>query len=136
MSSNNDSLPPPPVFSAGNYDLWAVKMKTYLRAQSLWDVVENGSNPPPLPNNPTLAQIRNHSDDEVAKEGRALAIIHAALHDDIFIKILNLEIAKEAWNKLKEEYQGSERTKKMKVLDLIREFEALKMKETETVRVF
>jgi len=31
----------------------------------------------------------------VAKEGRALAIIHAALHDGIFIKILNLEIAKE-----------------------------------------
>jgi len=31
----------------------------------------------------------------VAKEGRALAIIHATLHDDIFIKILNLEIAKE-----------------------------------------
>jgi len=135
MSSNNDSLPPPPVFSAGNYDLWAVKMKTYLRAQSLWDVVENGSNPPPLPNNPTLAQIRNHG-DEVAKEGRALAIIHAALHDDIFIKILNLEIAKEAWNKLKEEYQGSERTKKMKVLNLRREFEALKMKETEYVREF
>jgi len=65
-----------------------------------------------------------------------LAGIHAALHNDIFIKILNLEIAKEAWNKLKEEYQGSERTKKMKVLNLIREFEALKMKETESVREF
>ena len=54
----------------------------------------------------------------MAKEGRALAIIHAALHDDNFIKIFNLEIAKEAWNKLNEEYQGSERTKKMKVLNL------------------
>ena len=72
----------------------------------------------------------------MAKEGRALAIIHATLHDDIFIKILNLEIAKEAWNKLMEEYQRSERTKKMKVLNLRREFEALKMKETETVREF
>ena len=72
----------------------------------------------------------------MAKEGRALAIIHATLHDDIFIKILNLEIAKEVWNKLKDEYQGSERTKKMKVSNLRREFEALKMKETETVREF
>ena len=111
MTFNSGSLPPPPVFSGENSDLWAVKMKTYFRAQSLWDVVEKGSNPPPLPNNPTLAQIRNHS-DEVTKEGRALAIIHAALHDDIFIKILNHEIAKEAKNKLMEEYQGSERTKK------------------------
>ncbi|GAU33542.1 hypothetical protein TSUD_143350 [Trifolium subterraneum] len=135
MASNNSSLPPPPMFVGENYHLWAAKMKTYLRAQSLWDVVENGSNPPPLPNNPTIAQIKNHN-EEVAKEGRALAIIHAALHDDIFIKILNLETAKEAWNKLKEEFQGSERTKKMQVLNLRREFEALKMKETEAVREF
>ena len=135
MASNNSSLPPPPMFVGENYHLWAAKMKTYLRAQSLWDVVENGSNPTPLPNNPTVAQIRNHN-EEVAKEGRALAIIHAALHDDIFIKILNLETAKEAWDKLKEEFQGSERTKKMQVLNLRREFEALKMKETETVREF
>ncbi|XP_058784841.1 uncharacterized protein LOC131659704 [Vicia villosa] len=110
-------------------------MKAYLRAQSLWDIVENGSNLPPLPNNPTVAQIKYHN-EEVSKEGRALAIIHAALHDDIFIKILNLEIAKEAWDKLKEEFQGSERTKKMQVLNLRWESEALKMKETETVREF
>ncbi|CAJ2652705.1 unnamed protein product [Trifolium pratense] len=135
MASNNSSLPPPPMFVGENYHLWAAKMKTYLRAQSLWDVVENGSTPPVLPNNPTVAQIRNHN-EEVAKEGRALAIIHAALHDDIFIKILNLETAKEAWDKLKEEFQGSERTKKMQVLNLRREFEALKMKEIETVREF
>ena len=74
-----------------------------------------GSNPPPLPNNPTIAHIRNHN-EEVAKEGRALAIIQASLHDDISIKILNLEIAKEAWDKLKENFQGSERTKRMQVL--------------------
>ena len=32
MTSNSGSLPPPPVFSGENYDLWAVKMKTYLRS--------------------------------------------------------------------------------------------------------
>jgi hypothetical protein len=36
---------------------------------------------------------------------------------------LNFEIAKEAWIKLKEKYQGTERTEKMKVLNLRREFE-------------
>jgi len=95
MASNSSSLAPPHVFSRENYNLWAVKLKTYLRAQSLWDVVEKGSIPPPLPNNLTLAQMRNHIDEE-AKEGRALAIIHASLHDDIIIKILNLQTAKDA----------------------------------------
>lgn len=72
----------------------------------------------------------------MAKEGRALAIIPAALHNDVFIKILNLETAKEARDKLKVEFQGSERTKRMKVLNLRREFEAIKMKEAETVKDF
>ena len=75
-------------------------------------MVDTRSNPPPLPNNPTVAQIRNHN-EEVAKEGKALGIIQVALHNDIFSKIPNLETTKEAWDKLKEEFQGSERTTRM-----------------------
>lgn len=130
MASNNDTLPPPHhVFKAENYHLWPAKMKTYLRTQSLWDVVKSDSNPPPLSNNSILAQIKNHI-EELEKEWRTFVIINVALHDDMFIKILNLKAAKEAWDKLKEEFQASERTKKMQVLNLIREFEALKLKET------
>ncbi|XP_073224740.1 uncharacterized protein [Cicer arietinum] len=110
-------------------------METYLRAQCLWDVVENGSIPPPLPNNPTLAQIRNHN-EEVAKEVRSLAIIHATLHDEMFIKNLNFETTKKAWDKLKEDFYGSEKTKKTQVLKLGGEFESLKRKETKNVREF
>ena len=53
-------------------------------------------------------------------------ILHVTLSDDIFIKILNLEIAKEAWGKPKEEYQGSERTKNMKVMNFIRDLKHYK----------
>ncbi|XP_037491488.1 uncharacterized protein LOC119369305 [Jatropha curcas] len=41
--------------------------------------------------------------------------------------------AKEAWNRLKEEYQGSDRTRQMQVLNLKREFESLHMEEDETI---
>lgn len=37
---------------------------------------------------------------------------------------------------LKNEYSGNERTKKMQVLNLIREFELQKMKESETIKVY
>ena len=83
MTSNSSSLPPPPIFAGENFHLWAVKMRTYLRARSLWDIVENGSNPTPLPENSTIAQMRSHN-DEVAKQDKALAIVQATLHDDIF----------------------------------------------------
>ncbi|RDY06214.1 hypothetical protein CR513_09837, partial [Mucuna pruriens] len=102
--ASNDSLPLPPIFARENYHLWATKMRISLKAQSLWDIVEKGENP-------AIVQIRNHN-DEMVKEGKELAIIHAALHDDVFIKILTLKSAKEAWDKLKEEFQRSEKKKK------------------------
>ncbi|KAH0644760.1 hypothetical protein KY284_032644 [Solanum tuberosum] len=41
--------------------------------------------------------------------------------------------AKEAWDRLKEEYQGSDRTRQMQVLNLKREFQSLNMQEDETI---
>ncbi|MBA0817937.1 hypothetical protein Gohar_027877, partial [Gossypium harknessii] len=38
--------PPPPVFTRENYHVWIVKMRTYLQAQNLWNVVENDTEIP------------------------------------------------------------------------------------------
>jgi hypothetical protein len=47
---------------------------------------------------------------------------------------MNLDSAKGIWDYLKKEYQGNERTKNMQVLNLIREFEMQKMKESENIK--
>jgi hypothetical protein len=47
---------------------------------------------------------------------------------------MNLKSAKGIWDYLKEEYQDNERTKNMQALNLIREFEMQKMKETENIK--
>ncbi|KAF2319988.1 hypothetical protein GH714_021709 [Hevea brasiliensis] len=44
------------------------------------------------------------------------------------------ETAKQAWDLLKAEFQGSEQTKQMSILNLRREFEVLKMKESESLK--
>ena len=44
----------PLVFYEENYLLLAVKMKTYLEALDLWEVVEEDFDVTPLPNNPTM----------------------------------------------------------------------------------
>lgn len=49
---------------------------------------------------------------------------------------MTLESAKEIWDFLKEEYQGDERIKCMKVMNLIREFEMQRMKESGTIKEF
>ncbi|XP_040965721.1 uncharacterized protein [Gossypium hirsutum] len=46
------------------------------------------------------------------------------------------ETPKEAWDKLKEEFQGTERTRQQQLLNLRRDFENLKMKEAETVKQY
>ena len=44
----------PFVFDEENYQFWAVKMKTYLKALDLWKIVEKDYDISPLPNNPTM----------------------------------------------------------------------------------
>ena len=43
----------PPIFKGDNYNLWAIRMKTYMEALDLWDAVEEDYPIPNLPNNPT-----------------------------------------------------------------------------------
>ncbi|KAL8128314.1 hypothetical protein AgCh_015053 [Apium graveolens] len=49
-------------------------------------------------------------------------------------RIMTLKTAKEIWDFLKKEYEGSEKIKGMQAINLIREFDLQKMKETETIQ--
>jgi len=54
----------PLVFDGECYDLWKVKMKSYMEFFYLWDVVEEDYEVFPLPENPTMAQIKHHKEKE------------------------------------------------------------------------
>ncbi|XP_016702317.1 disease resistance protein RGA2-like [Gossypium hirsutum] len=45
----------PPVFNGEGYHIWVVKMKTYLQAFDLWEVINSDVEPEPLRANPTVA---------------------------------------------------------------------------------
>ncbi|XP_031283970.1 uncharacterized protein LOC116142693 [Pistacia vera] len=110
-------------------------MKTYLRGHSLWQYVEEERQIPQLGANPTLNQIRIH-EEEVANAPRALSCIHSTVTDQVFSRIMACDTPKEAWDKLKEEFRGSTQTRNMQILNLRREFEVLKMQETENVKEY
>nr|KJB29752.1 hypothetical protein B456_005G117400 [Gossypium raimondii] len=93
MSSANFSPPPPLVFLGENYHIWVVKMRTYLQAYDLWDIVETDKEPPPLRANPTIAQIRQHS-DERDKKYKAMSCLQNGVSDVIFTKIMACETHK------------------------------------------
>ncbi|KAM3234489.1 hypothetical protein P3L10_019849 [Capsicum annuum] len=135
MASNNFSIPSPPIFSGENYPIWATKMRTYLRAYDLRKVVEVGGEVNPFPDNPTMAHIKNHR-EEVAKNFKALSCIQSTLSEVIFARVMASETAKEARDKLKEQFHGSDKIRQIKVINLRREFEILRMNDSETIEEF
>ena len=110
-------------------------MKAYLRGLGLWQWVETERQVTPLGNNPTLNQIRAHKEEE-AKAPKALSYIRVAVSESIFTRIMACETPKEAWDKLKEMYIGSNKTRQMQILNLKREFEVLRMKDNESIKEY
>ncbi|TXG62100.1 hypothetical protein EZV62_013463 [Acer yangbiense] len=122
-----------PQFYGENYQIWTVKMKSYLKVFGLWEYVAEDKQVPPLRANPTIAQIKQHEDEKMKKD-KAMTCLHSALSDLIFTSIMHLETSKSIWDELKNRFEGSVRVKSVKLLTLKREFENLKMKDSETVK--
>ncbi|KAG8479501.1 hypothetical protein CXB51_029291 [Gossypium anomalum] len=135
MASSGFSPAAPPVFSGEGYHIWVVKMKTYLQAFDLWEVVNSDVEPAPLRANPTVAQMKQYS-EEKSKKHKAMSCIQNCVSNVIFTRIMACETPKQAWDKLKEEFQGTERTRQQQLLNLRREFKNLKMKEEETIKKY
>ncbi|KAL8121729.1 hypothetical protein AgCh_018464 [Apium graveolens] len=110
-------------------------MKSYLKAMSLWEAIESDVEPTLLPQNPTIVQIKKR-DEEVAREAKALSCLHSAVSEEIFTTIMSCDTPKEAWTKIKEEFEGNQQTKLMQILNLKREFEMMRMKNNEGVKEY
>ena len=65
----------PPVFDGDSYQMWAVRMKTYLEALDLWEAIEEDYEVPPLPANPTVAQIKAQKKKNTRKSKTKLAYL-------------------------------------------------------------
>ncbi|GAV90523.1 DUF4219 domain-containing protein/UBN2 domain-containing protein [Cephalotus follicularis] len=137
-SSSNVSLPSPSIFGGEENDFWSARMKTYLRAYDLWDTVVNGYTPPVEGNEVedlTVQQIKKQKEDST-KNFKALSFLHSAVEPSLFPRIVGASIAKEAWETFQEKFQGSERVRAIRLLNLRRDFHNLKMKDSEAVKEY
>ena len=75
--AGNNFLSAPPIFTGENYQIWAVKMESYLQAFDLWDLVEAD------PEDPIIAQIRSNK-QERNKRCRAKTCIYSVVLDNIY----------------------------------------------------
>lgn len=104
MSSNSLAAVRPPIFAGENYHILAIKMKAFLKAQSLWELlVEDDVGPPALRVNPTLTQLKKYKED-LAKKSKASTCLHSALSNAVFTRIMACETPNEVWDKLRDKF--------------------------------
>ena len=84
------SQPILPVFTGESYDLWEVRMKTYLEALDLWEAVEEDYDILLLSDDPTMNQIRIHKEKKTKKE-KAKSCLFAGVSQTIFTRIMALD---------------------------------------------
>ncbi|KAK3429968.1 hypothetical protein EUGRSUZ_E01470 [Eucalyptus grandis] len=97
-------------------------MTAFLEGHDLWEAVENDYEVAPLLDNPTLNQIKYHK-ERITRKAKAKSCMYAAVSPTIFTRIMKCDFAKAIWDFLKDEYEGDEKIRGMKVLNLLREFE-------------
>lgn len=81
----------PPVFNGEGYYVWAARMEAHLKANDLWEAVEEDFDIPSLPSNPTMAQMKNHKEKKTRKS-KARATLFAALSSEIFVRIMTMKL--------------------------------------------
>ena len=105
-----------PIFQGSNYEVWSIKMKTLFISQDLWDLVERGY--------PIEGVIAN-----ALRDAKALFFIQYVVDDAISPRISTETKSKEAWDALKNGYQGTEQVLIVKLHILLRRFESFFMKD-------
>jgi len=82
-----------------------------------------------------VAQIKSQEEKKM-KISKAKASLVAVVSPMVFTRIMSLKSAKTIWDYLTVEYEGDERIRGMQVLNLIREFELQRMKESKSVKEY
>ncbi|XP_021828372.1 uncharacterized protein LOC110768821 [Prunus avium] len=142
MARSGSSEERTPIFSGENYEFWKIKMVTIFKSYGLWNLVEKGI---PVSDSKkkkkATEETSEEEDDEKAaailmKDAKALGIIQNAVSDQIFPRIANADSAKVAWSLLYSEYHSGDQVRSVKLQNLIREFEYMRMHEGESLTAY
>jgi len=102
-SQDSFSSARPPLFNGTNFAFWKIRMKIYLMSlgMEVWHNVVDGYK--------ILTTLPN---DEVGKKNyysnaRAMNVIQGGLLEREFVKVMQLESAKETWDKMVNNYEGN-----------------------------
>ncbi|CAL5382704.1 unnamed protein product [Camellia sinensis] len=125
-----------PIFEGENYDFWSTQMRTLFISEDLWDLVENSYESPQSQESSWSEARKEKLKEHEMKDAKALYYIQQAITKTIAPRIMAATKSKEAWEILKNEFQGSAKVIVDKLQTLSTEFDNLMMKEGESIEIF
>lgn len=108
-----------PMLNDKNYELWSIKMPTFLQLNKCWNMVEKEFTEPTAA---TLAAMTN-ANKKALNESRdrdltAKWLIQSCIEESIFPRIAGATTAHHAWNLLQSAYKGTNRVKTVRLQTL------------------
>ncbi|XP_039118662.1 uncharacterized protein LOC120254665 [Dioscorea cayenensis subsp. rotundata] len=97
-------------------------MKIFFRSQRLWKIIEEGFSK------------EKPSEKDLEDDAKALFLLQQAVDETILHRIVRFDSAKEAWDHLKNENQGTSRMVSIRQQALRQRFDLLQMREDETIQ--
>lgn len=134
MASNSESSLIP-VFDGEDYDYWKIKIKTVLRAEGLWNIVEKGFTEPEDETNLPEQELKKIETSR-RQDAKALSKLQMGVTKPIFTRISTASTAKEAWDILEGEFHGDEKVRSINLQSLKKDFQNLRMKDSENIQSY
>ena len=122
----------PPLLNGNNLICWKTRMRSYLQSlgEDVWEIVEQGYQyPAAVPMDPT--ERKNYETN-----AKAVNALLGSLIESEFFKFMQLNTAKEIWDKIILSYEGDAKVKSAKLQSLRIQYENLKMHNEESISNF
>ncbi|XP_019432534.1 PREDICTED: uncharacterized protein LOC109339535 [Lupinus angustifolius] len=130
MANNNSFSMTLPILDSKNYDRWRNHMKAIFGFQEVLEIVQKGYQE--IGEGATEAQRTMYNEAE-KKDCKTLFLIYQGVDAANYEKINGAETAKQAWDSLEKCYEGVAKIKKVKLQNLRRQYEILKMEDNESI---
>src|ERR1043165_3325299 len=140
--STGSGTRPPKLMDMQEYNQWHTMFKIHLEGMGVegaeaWSMIVKGYTAPILENTGELIPLESLTEDEKKKyvvEKKAFSQLTQAITSDLLHQFGTCTTSKQLWDKLKRKHDGNEKTRSLRMEELVKEFDNFSFINNETLK--